>query len=191
MLVNSGSGKQRVNLPPLGRRLPHTGEYCGGGANSVGATSPDRSIPLLLEIVMMPRTPLLLLSLLLGGCASGGGGAAGTSATASMTAAAGPRGSANVIVAAEIPGSGAQNALEVIQQLRPSMLRTRNGSTGEGANGTNIVIYVDGVRAGERQTLTAVPAANIREIRYLNASDATTRFGTGHPVGAILVATKR
>jgi len=182
MLVNSGSGKQRVNLPPLGRRLPHTGESCGGGANSVGATSPDRSIPLLLEIVMMPRTPLLLLSLLLGGCASGGGGAAGTSATASMTAAAGPRGSANVIVAAEIPGSGAQ---------RPSMLRTRNGSTGEGANGTNIVIYVDGVRAGERQTLTAVPAANIREIRYLNASDATTRFGTGHPVGAILVATKR
>jgi hypothetical protein len=135
---------------------------------------------------------MLLVWLIVTGCASGGsGGASGTSATAAMTAAAGPKGSATVIVAAEISGSGAQNALEAIQQLRPSMLRTRNGSTGEGANGTDIVIYVDGIRAGERQSLTAIPAGNIREIRLLSASDATTRFGTGHPLGAILVATKR
>lgn len=144
----------------------------------------------------MSQAPRMLLLLVVVGCASSGGGTGGSgtaapSATAAMTAAAGPRGSANVIVAGEIPGSGAQNALEVIQQLRPSMLRTRNGSTGEGANGTNIVIYVDGARAGDRQTLTAIPAANIREIRLLSASDATTRFGTGHPVGAILVSTKR
>ncbi len=29
------------------------------------------------------------------------------------------------------------------------------------------------------------------EIRYISAADATTRFGTGHPLGAILVATTR
>lgn len=189
MLVKSGKGKQRVNLPPSRRRPRYTGESSVVAANSVGTTSSDRCAHLCWR-KCMSRTSVLLLALVVGGCASGGG-SAGTSATASMTAAAGPRGSANVIVAAEIPGTGAQNALEVIQQLRPSMLRTRNGSTGEGATGTNIVIYVDGVRAGERMTLTAVPAANIREIRFLSASDATTRFGTGHPVGAILVATKR
>lgn len=140
----------------------------------------------------MSRVPQVLLVLLLvSACASGGGGATGTSATAAMSAAAGPRGSATLIVAAEIPGTGAQNALEVIQQLRPSMLRARNGASSETSSGVDIVIYVDGVRAGERQALTAVPAGNIREIRLLSASDATTRFGTGHPLGAILVATKR
>lgn len=137
--------------------------------------------------------PIIAVTIITGGCAGGtatsGTGTAG-SATAAMTAAAAPRGSANVIVESEIPASGAQNALEVIQRVRPSMLRARNGTTAE--NGVmDIVIYIDGVRAGERQSLTAVPAGNVREIRYINATDATTRFGTGHALGAILVTTKR
>lgn len=142
----------------------------------------------------MPRTlrsiaPLALLPLL-GACAGGAPRATTGSATAAMTAAAAPRGSANVIVESEIPASGAQNALEVIQRLRPSMLRSRNGTNDE-TGVMDIVFYIDNVRAGERQALTGVLATSVREIRYLAAADATTRFGTGHPLGAIIVTTKR
>jgi hypothetical protein len=123
------------------------------------------------------------------GAARSGTGSGGT-ATSALSTAVAARGSASVIVEAEIPASGAQNALEIIQRVRPSMLRARNGSTQE-TGVMDIVFYIDGTRAGERQALTGVPAGNVREIRLLNATDATTRFGTGHPLGAILVVTKR
>ena len=142
----------------------------------------------------MRRLPGSIISLALlftvCGCAGGATQAPAGGATAAMTKAAAPRGSANVIVEAEIPGSGAQNALEVIQRLRPSMLRARNGSVEE-TGVMDIVFYIDGVRAGDRQAVTSVLATNVKEIRFLAAADATTRFGTGHALGAILVSTKR
>jgi hypothetical protein len=39
--------------------------------------------------------------------------------------------------------------------------------------------------------LSTIPANRVREIRYINAADATTRWGTGHASGVILVTTKR
>lgn len=132
----------------------------------------------------------LALACTLSGCASGGAQAPAGGATAAMAKASTPRGSANVIVEAEIPASGAQNALEVIQRVRPSMLRARNGTIEE-TGVMDIVFYIDGVRAGDRQTITSVLATNVKEIRFLAAADATTRFGTGHALGAILVTTKR
>jgi hypothetical protein len=126
----------------------------------------------------------------LSACAGGTTQTSPGGASAAMTKAAMPRGSASVIVEAEIPASGAQNALEVIQRVRPSMLRARNGSTEE-TGVMDIVFYIDGVRAGDRQAVTSVLATNVKEIRFLAAPDATTRFGTGHALGAILVTTKR
>lgn len=135
----------------------------------------------------MPTRTIILATLLLTAC---GGGSAASSAGATAGAPRPARGSANVIVETEISGGAARNALEVIQLLRPSMLRARNGATAE-QPGMEIVIYLDGVRAGGRDALTAVPADRVKEIRFLNASDATTRFGTGHPLGAVMVTTKR
>lgn len=132
----------------------------------------------------------VLAAYLLAACAGGTTQAPAGGATAAMTKAAAPRGSANVIVEAEIPASGAQNALEVIQRVRPSMLRARNGTIEE-TGVMDIVFYIDGVRAGDRQAITSVLATNVKEIRFLAAADATTRFGTGHALGAILVTTKR
>jgi hypothetical protein len=83
------------------------------------------------------------------------------------------------------------NALEAIQRLRPAMLRARTGvTTGEEGNSL-IAAYVDGVRVGGPEMLTNVSALGVREIRFINATDATQRFGTNHPLGAILVSTKR
>jgi hypothetical protein len=191
MLVDSGVQEQRTVPPATTTALA----FVRFGAPI--PSYPDFSLVPCTPGVPYVRTSIkqvaaFLMVAMLVGCAGGGAKTAssGTSATAAMTAAAAPRGSANVIVESEIPASGAQNALEVIQRVRPSMLRARNGTVSE-TGVMDIVFYIDGTRAGERQALTAIPASNVREIRYLNANDATTRFGTGHPLGAIIVSTKR
>lgn len=120
-----------------------------------------------------------------------GGGAGGTAQPSTTTRV---RGSANVITEAEINSAAYQNALEVVQNLRPSMTVARGvGADRSGLLATTIpiVVYMDDVRLGEIQSLVNIPANRVKEIRFLNAGDATTRYGTGHSSGVILVTTKR
>ena len=120
-----------------------------------------------------------------------GGGGAGTSA---QPATARTRGAANVITEAEINSGAYQNALEAVQNLRPSMLIPRgvgSDATGLSAATIPIIIYMDDVRLGEPSSLTNIPANRVKEIRFMNARDATTRYGTGHSSGVIVVTTKR
>jgi hypothetical protein len=128
---------------------------------------------------------------LLTACGGGGtGGSAQPSTTATRT-----RGPANLITEAEInAGSAYSNALEVVQNLRPQMLIPRGvGSDAAGVSAASIpiIVYMDDVRLGEVQSLVNIPANRVQEIRFMNARDATTRYGTGHSSGVILVVTKR
>jgi len=66
------------------------------------------------------------------------------------------------------------------------MMRPRQG----GAN-AQVMFYLDGVRMSELNGMSTIPAERVREIRFINARDATTRWGTGHDSGVILVTTKR
>ncbi len=50
---------------------------------------------------------------------------------------------------------------------------------------------MDGVAYGSIENLANLNAMSVREIRYLNATDATTRLGTGYVGGVILVTTKK
>ena len=91
-----------------------------------------------------------------------------------------------VLTEAEITRAGARTAYETIERLRPwylSLTRTR-GASGERA------VYVDGMRLGGLEALHGIPSASVREIRTLDAREATTRFGTGHSAGAIVVVTR-
>jgi len=117
---------------------------------------------------------LLAFTLLLAGCGGGAGGGA---------AAAAPRGSADRIVAAELEAVPQLSAYEAIQRLRPRWLVTRSGGMPQ--------VHVNGnIQMGGVEALRTVRAADIQEIRYLNAADATTRFGTNYVSGAILVTTR-
>ena len=129
------------------------------------------------------------VALVILGCGGGGSGTSAQAATGTRT-----RGSANVITEAEISSSAYQNALEVVQNLRPQMLIPRgvgSDATGLSAASIPIIIYMDDVRLGEPSSLTNIPASRVKEIRFMNARDATTRYGTGHSSGVILVLTKR
>ncbi len=110
-------------------------------------------------------------------------------ASASSTAADRPRRDSSVISSAEIATIQVSNALEVIERLRPNMLRSR-GMVSINSNPSSYpVVYVDGQLMGELAVLRNLTPTAIREIRLLSANDATTRFGIGHPGGAIVVTT--
>lgn len=99
------------------------------------------------------------------------------------------RGAANLINSGEIEAApeNALNALDLVRMLRPTMLRSRSGPPGN----DGIVVYVDDIRLGTTEQLATVMRPTVLEIRYLSANDATTRWGTGHPNGAIQIRLKR
>jgi hypothetical protein len=54
----------------------------------------------------------------------------------------------------------------------------------------DVVVYVNGARAGTVRELEQFSRASIKEMRYFSPTDATTRWGTGHTLGAISVTTR-
>ena len=104
------------------------------------------------------------------------------------------RGSLNHIPNGEIEAAGVDliNAYDLVSRLRPSMLRMRNQTAGD-ASGSIMgpVAYIDDIRLGDPELLRTVMRATVREIRYISATDATTRWGTGHSNGVVQVFTKR
>lgn len=101
-----------------------------------------------------------------------------------------PRRSPNVITAEELSTSPTvtpgQSLFDAIKFLRPQFLTPR----GSGAS-MEPVVYVDNIRRGGVSTLNELFVSQVSEIRYLSSSEATTRYGTGHFGGAILVKTGR
>ncbi len=93
-----------------------------------------------------------------------------------------PRRSRNLITANELSGLSVASAYEAVRTLRPNWLRP-HGRAGLP------MIYRDGTRWGETRSLQRIQIGIIREMRFLSASDANTRYGTGGR-GVILVVTK-
>ncbi len=99
---------------------------------------------------------------------------------------AAPTGAADTISRPEIEAANVRTAFEVVYKLRPEWLRTRARS---GAGVDPIRVYLDNAHRGSVDELRSMFVDDIGEIRHLSASDATTRYGTGHTSGAILVFT--
>ena len=123
------------------------------------------------------------------GCSSSGSSSSATGAPRA------PSRQQDVITAAEIAerAADASNALQVVQKLRPQMLTTRGRFSPADSSdaGARPRVVVDGVAYGQVENLVNVNAISVMEIRYISATDATTRFGTGYVGGAILVTTKK
>jgi len=131
------------------------------------------------------RFPALAMIALAVGCASGG------------VPTTGKNQNQNVITSEEIARTSASNAYELIQHLRPNYLRTRGAVHGApSSDGTNhleavdLVVYLNESRFGGSDQLRQITLSDIREIRYYSASEATTKWGTGHSAGAIQVLTR-
>lgn len=113
------------------------------------------------------------------GCASAG--AAGDSTS----------GSRNHITQEELANPQVQtmSAFDAIRRLRPRWLRSR--ASGSGGAQTLPVVYLNGTRYGNTDSLASLRVSDIEEMRFINSRDATTRFGTGVPGGVIAIETRR
>lgn len=111
-----------------------------------------------------------------------------------------PKPRANLITADEIEAVGGtiDNAYVLVQRLRPAMLRARsasmnmsNDASSSSLDRNSVQVYLDNQSMGGIEGLRNIQVSQIREIRLLSASDATTLFGTGNAGGAIQVIGRR
>ena len=112
-------------------------------------------------------------------CASSGGGVSPSQVAPQS----------NIITPEQILRSGARTALEAVQMLGNPRSRLRTPPSPSNRRPAPVV-YVDGFSVDRGLAgLAEIRSTVIREIRFLSAPEATTRFGTGHEAGAILVIT--
>ena len=112
----------------------------------------------------------------------------------------GPPSEPDVLTEQQLLATRADDLLSAIRRTRPNWLHvratqpTRGGRTGGlvPRASDEVQVYLDGSKYGAASVvLQTMQVRHVAEIRYLNAIDATTRFGIGHGAGAILVRTKQ
>jgi hypothetical protein len=82
-------------------------------------------------------------------------------------------------------------AYRMIQQLRPRWLQPRGQVSMMDPGAGYPTVYIDEIRHGNMYTLREMPSHQIQRMEFINAADATTRWGTGHRAGVINVVTGR
>ena len=98
--------------------------------------------------------------------------------------------SSDLITRSQIESLDDRTAFDLVQLLRPRWLTARMRGTLGNPTPAYAEVYVDGLRYGPLESLYQIPTNTIERIEYLGSLDATTRYGTGHMGGAILVVTR-
>ena len=84
------------------------------------------------------------------------------------------------------------NALDAIRRLRPAWLRPgTRPAVAVGRSSTLPRVHLNGVPLQSLEALEEIDASEVREMRFLNGPNASTRFGTGYVNGAILITLER
>jgi len=131
---------------------------------------------------LLPVLALLLLPLLsTAGCASSGDGNRDRPTAA--------RDAITLEMIDDIAAS-VQDAYSVVDRLRPQWLRSRGSMSIRNPQPVYPVVYVDGQRFGELDSLRTLGVQSLSSLQFISAPQATTRYGTGHAGGAILVVTR-
>lgn len=117
-----------------------------------------------------------------------------TLAAASCASSAGGDGSVrrdpNVITAAELTDLLDRSVYEAISQLRPQWLTTRGNVSLTTSDNRLPSAIVDG-QPNRLDFLESMRPDEVETLRFISAADATMRWGTGYPNGAIEVTTRR
>jgi len=132
---------------------------------------------------------LLGLAAVAAGCSSAGSAVGG--------------GNPDLITREQMAELSDENAYQVVQRLRPRWLRPRSQATlGTPARRDPVgvgtqpplppmpEIFVDNVRFGPIESLAQISLNELESIEFIDALDATTRYGTGYISGIIHVLTR-
>lgn len=93
--------------------------------------------------------------------------------------------SSNKVVCEELLATREATLYEAIEATRPPFVHPRNASR------YGPLLYVDGVPMAEFDAIYSIPLSDVVEVAFMSGPDATTRYGTGHVGGALLVTTFR
>jgi hypothetical protein len=99
----------------------------------------------------------------------------------------------NVISAKELadPSISTGDALTAIRHLRPNFLIVRPGGSIQSPNAGSVHVSIDGGTLLTTDELKELRVADLKEIRYLNATDAAKRFGTLSGTGGVILVQTR
>jgi hypothetical protein len=102
-----------------------------------------------------------------------------------------PRGHRELLTPTEYLDSDCISAFDAVKRLRPQWLWAR-GPAGLSAPGPDYPqVVVDDIRVGDPSELRWIPLSGIQEMRFLDAGEATVRYGLGFTSGAIVIRTGR
>ena len=78
-------------------------------------------------------------------------------------------------------------AWEAVQRLRPMWMRPGGVRNSANPSGHYPSLFVDESPYGDMESLHRFRVSDIEEMRYVNASDATIRYGGQYQGGVILI----
>ncbi|NOT09938.1 MAG: hypothetical protein HOP28_17235 [Gemmatimonadales bacterium] len=86
---------------------------------------------------------------------------------------------------------GVLTAYEAVKKLHGEWLRSKSRITNNAEGGGTVApgpnVYVNGVRSGDVTFLESISLQTVQEMRFLTASQAESRFGSGNLAGVIAV----
>lgn len=95
----------------------------------------------------------------------------------------------NEITLEELEATSVDDVMEAIALLRPQWLRARPARTPADPNPV-VGVVIDGRVNSTREDLAQISITDVARLQFLNAADATIRFGTGYGGGAIVLTTR-
>ncbi len=99
--------------------------------------------------------------------------------------------SSDIITRAELSRTAALNAYEAVQRLRPQFFKDRGRTSILRTESRTPTGVLDDRPLGDMSTLRDIAVTTVYEIRYLSASQAQVKYGSGYPAGAIVVVSAR
>lgn len=97
----------------------------------------------------------------------------------------------NLITREQLQSMPSTTARDAINRLHRDWLRGRGGTIQGQTGRVYPKVFVDSRPYGEINVLYGFGIETVEEIRFISASDATTRFGTGYPGGIINIIMMR
>lgn len=94
------------------------------------------------------------------------------------------------LTAEQIAAANSDNLYDIVIKLRPEWLTSRGPASALDMNPNTVDIYMAGNMLGKVEVLRDIRLADVTELRYWDAAQASARYGMGHPRGVIEIIRK-
>jgi len=92
---------------------------------------------------------------------------------------------------ADIEAAQVESAYDLVKRYRSDFLRSRGQTSLTQRSSPYAAVFLDDLEYGSIESLRQIPADQINEIRFYEATEAQTKFGSGRMGGVIAVSTRR